>query len=1216
MKTLIQAAVFAVIAALAIPLSAPLAMAQATYGSLTGAVNDSSGAVITGAAVTAKNVATGIESKTASNNEGQYTFAQLPPGTYLLTVEKQGFKKGEFQDVAILVGQTQSIDVTLQAGQVSETVTVTAGGAELLQKEQAQVSNTFESRKVVELPTNIAGGGIDTLALLAPGVVPGFGNVNSNGTTLSVNGNRARSNNFTIDGQDNNDLSIGGPAYFVGNNDAVSEFQIITNNFSAEYGRNLGAVVNVSTKSGTNSYRGSLAWFHRDRKALDALTNIERRGGRKDPPPFLYNVFNGTVGGPVIRDKIFFFGSFQEITQRASTLGQSGNPAIATEELGRLGSAFPNNPAIQAIVKYSAFANTGVGDLRERTDRSRTEFITINGVRYRVAYPERQVTNADNNPDITARGDWNITDKHRVWYRHLYQKQQNHFGTGTVSSGYLGDVPASSVNTGFNLTSQLSNTSVNEFRFVFSRLSVIFGGGCEGKFVGCIPDPANVGQAVTNISLTGIQSQRINATTGAVENTGVSLQGFGAATNLPQGRQVSTYQYTDNFSKSLGLHQLKFGVDLRHLTNSVPFLPFINGGYAFSTVTRLINNTPNTVQLALGQFTIAYKENDQFYYFQDDYRIKDNLTLNLGVRYEYTGQPVNTLYDITRKREADPATALFKQSLPIEARIVPKVPADKNNIAPRLGFAWRPRSSSGWMKKMLGEQDETVIRGGYAVAYDPGFYNILLNVSTASPGVFLNTTTNAETGTATFPLVGDATGASIAAFAQSAGLVVKNTFDPKFFSQTKVSGDFHAPYSQQWSLGIQRQIARNNVVEVRYIGNHGVSLFQTINRNPRIDRLINGFTLNVRTGFNANGTSITTPIAFPSFKNLVPTGLTPLVAGTAPCVNDPATTTLDESAQCNGRIQPASIVRSRENTAQSTYHGLQTQYQGRLWNQLSIGASFTYSKALDNASEIFAFAENAAGQNPFNIGDAEKGLSGQHRKYSSSFNFLYEFPFLKNQEGIIGRVLGGWQLNGIYYLASGRRFTPQQNFNRLNVAASYEDATWDSSFIGLDSLRPFAGNRDAPKNSVGISQIDATFLYPNVAAQDLNGFYSLNELNKGHVVVVTPKDVRLILNGPGAAKIFNTPFGNVARNSEAGPTLNDLNLGVFKNFRITERFKLQFRVDSYNALNHKNPGVGFNAGGDFPTNTIESAGSTDGYYDFGALAGARRAWQFGLKLLF
>src|SRR6185295_2829817 len=351
MKKLTSAAVLLMLATLVFPFMTPAALAQATTGSLRGVVSDDKGAVIADADVVAKNDATGNESKTKSNGEGLYNFARLAPGTYTLSVQKQGFKKGEFQQVTVSIGQDATIDAVLMAGLASETVTVTATGEELIQKEQVQVSSTFEARKVAELPSNIAGGGIDTLALLAPGVVPGVGNVNGNGTTFSVNGNRARSNNFTIDGADNNDLSIGGPNYFVDNQDTVAEFQVITNNFSAEYGRNQGAIVNIVTKAGTNDFHGTVYWAHRDRKNFDSLTNFEKRGGQKDPTPFMYNVYRGTVGGRVIKDKLFFFASYQKITGRESFLEQSDNPTIAPEELSKLETiaGFASNPALQAL---------------------------------------------------------------------------------------------------------------------------------------------------------------------------------------------------------------------------------------------------------------------------------------------------------------------------------------------------------------------------------------------------------------------------------------------------------------------------------------------------------------------------------------------------------------------------------------------------------------------------------------------------------------------------------------------------------------------------------------------------------------------------------------------------------------------------------------------------------------------------------------------------
>jgi outer membrane receptor protein involved in Fe transport len=1204
MKRLTFSAIFLILSTLVFPFTAPVALAQATAGGLRGVVSDSTGAVIVEADVTAKNTATGVETRSKSNSEGLYNFPNLLPGIYLLIVEKQGFKRQELQGVTVNAGQVNTIDAILQAGQLTETVTVTASGAELVQKEQAQISNTFESRKVADLPSNIAGGGIDTLALLAPGIVPGFGNVNSNGTTLSVNGNRARSNNFTIDGADNNDLSIGGPNYFVDNQDMVAEFQVITNNFSAEYGRNQGAVVNIITKAGSNEFHGTAFWAHRDRKLFDTMTNIERRGGREEAPPFLYNVYSGTLGGPVIKDKLFFFASYQRITGRATTLSQSTNPTIAPEELSRLESlpGFSSNPILQVLRNFSAFAITDVGNLRERTDFPTNETVTIAGQTFRVAYPEREFGQPFDAPEFSARADWTINDRHSLWFRQLYQSADNKNAlTSPASGGFIGDIPTESKISTAQFTSQLSGTSVNEFRFNFNRLSVIFGGGCEGR-KGCIPDPLSAfEETLANITFNGFAS-----------SGGANLQTIGPATNLPQGRTVDVYQFTDNYSKTYGKHQFKMGADIRRLDNTVPFLPNANGAFRFPSANAIAQNRPSFVNLAAGTITIDYKETDQFYYFNDDWRIKDNLTLNLGVRYEYIGQPINTLNELSVERESNPATAIWRQSLPLEARTFGKLPADKNNFAPRIGFAWRPRFGDTGLGKMLfGEQDSTVIRGGYSIAYDPPFYNLLLNISTSSPLVFLNTTVNPAAGAVAFPLPsGNPTGGAVQEFARSSNIIATNLFDPKFFSQTIVSKDFYLPYAQQFSFGIQREISRDNVVEARWVATKGTGLFQTLNRNPRVLNLLNGFTANVP-GLGA--------VTFPAFPNLVPQGITAQVAGQGGCVDNPATTTLNEAAQCNGRVLPQGLVRSRENTANSIYHSLQTRYQGRLFNQLNWGMSYTWSKALDNASEVFSFQESAAPQDPFGINGPEKSFSGFDRRHAFSLNFIWDVPLFKNQEGVIGNALGGWQLNGTYFLANGLRFTPSQLFNVFGLGAgrSYGDPTWDGGFLGLDSLRPFFGNPDAPRGAVGISQVDAALIF-GIPASDINGFWSFNELNTtGNTVAVSRDQVRYIFNGPGAARIFNNPYGNATRGFEVGPRLNNFNFGIFKNFRIKENWKLRFSLDMFNAFNHPNPGVGFIALDAVPNIFIEGEQAAGvPFNDRTEMEFARRALQLGLKFIF
>jgi hypothetical protein len=1035
---------------------------------------------------------------------------------------------------------------------------------------------------------------------LAPGVVPGFGNVNSNGTTLSVNGNRARSNNFTIDGADNNDLSIGGPNYFVDNQDIVAEFQVITNNFSAEYGRNQGAIVNVVTKSGTNQFHGTAGWIHRDQKLFDALTNIERRGGSlEDPLPRLQNVYTGTIGGPILKDRLFFFTSYQRITVRESFLSQAGNPTIAASDLAKIETipGYASNPVLQTLRNFSAFAITDFGTVRERTDLSQTNTIVLGGVTLRTAFPERIVPLPVNQPEFSARGDFTINDKHSVWYRHLYQSEA---GENFLfnAAGFTGNIPFSSkIGTG-QWTSQISGTSVNEFRFNYNKLSVIFGGGCEG-LKSCIPHPDQIGEGLTNITFNGLTSG------------GTTLQGIGAATNLPQGRVVTVYQFADNFSKTMGKHQLKMGADIRRLTNAVPFLPNVNGAFRFPSATAVTQNRPSFVNLAAGQVEISYNETDQFYYFNDDFRIKDNLTLNLGLRYEYIGQPINTLNKLSVFRESDPAQALWKQSLPLEARTLAKLDADKNNWAPRLGFAWRPGGGdSGIGKWLLGEQDQTVIRGGYTISYDPPFYNLMLNISTSSPLVFLNTTLNpAAPAAVTFPLPSNPIGANVLQFATSNQIIARNIFDPRFFSQTIVSNNFYLPYAQQYQFGIQRELTRDNVVEARWVATKGTGLFQTLNRNPRVDRLLSGFTANVPGLGNVN---------FPGFPGLLPPGTTAQVAGVGACVDDPATVTLNEAAACNGRVLPQALVRARENTASSIYHSLQTRYQGRVANQVDFTASYTWSKALDNASEVFTFQEASGSQHPFNTNAAERSYSGFDRRHAFSMSWIWDIPVYKDQKGVLGRIAGGWQLNGVFVLANGLRFTPSQflNFAVLGANRSYDDTGWAGSFLGQDLLRPFYGNRNAPRNSVGISQVDAAMMF-GIPAVDANGFWSFNELNStGDTRAVSRDEVRYIFNGPGAARIFQNPFGDVCRGCETGPRLNNLNLGVFKNIRLREAWKLRFSLDIFNALNHKNPGYGFNAGTAIPDRFVDDAGAEDGFNERTGMEGARRVLQFGLKFIF
>lgn len=1214
--------------------------AQATTGSLRGVVVDAAGSVVAGATVKIKNEGTGIETSLVTNSEGAYSVPALPPGSYSITTEASGFKRSVRTGVQIKVGIVNPADVNLEAGNVSETVTVTGGSEDTLQTAQSQISTTIDTRRVQDLPSNGAGGGIDTLALLIPGVVANrVGGTNTNGTGLSVNGNRGRSNNFQIDGSDNNDLSVGGPALFVDFQDSIQEFQVVTNNFDARFGRNQGAIVNIVTKSGTSEFHGSAFWHHQDTKVLNSLDNIQRRSGITENDPSLYNVFGGTVGGPVYvpgygaggptlwKDRAFFFFAYQGIRNPSSFTSRSTSLGILPGEFSRLQSSFPGNAVISTIATFSPWAIPGarlnvtsvgtpistafnlsaatgcpraiaVGSTPPAGCGTYTAYVNpatgqpfLTGGAYdtlnfgtaaapnlfQAAQYERTRPTDYTETYWSLRFDVRPTNKDNVNFRYLKQSSVSKNGLGTISSGFTGDIPAGSTNYGGTWARQFTNSTLNELRINYQRIGVEFGGGCDATTPGCIPGPDKIGVALANVAFpVALGITKTN-----------TMPAIGPATNLPQGRIGKVYQVADNFSWNIGNHSVTLGAEFKYLDTIVPFLPNFNGSYSFNSLARIQNNAPNAVSITLGDPLLAFKEKDQYYFVQDDFKLRPNLTLNLGVRYEYTGQPINVLSDVSTARESNPSTSFFNPSLPLAARTVPRTPADKNNFAPRVGFAYTPR----FWKKLFGEE-ATVFRGGFSIAYDAAFYNILLNVQNAAPfsvALVVPTSSLPATGSPA-PLPNNPYGNVVRAAAAASGILPLGVLNPIYLAQTNVASDFRAPYSEQFSFGMQRQIGRKHIAEVRYVGTRGIGLFQNINGNFFVGPLVNGFTRN--------------GITFPSFASQLPAGTVAQV-----CVD--VAGTLDNEGACNNRQFRQGGLTTRANTAQSTYHSLQARYNGRFLNDaLSVNASYTWSKTIDDASEIFAFGDIASpnAQNPFCINSCERSLSNLDRPQAFSTNFIFDLPFYKDQRGIVGRLLGGWQFNGTYILTSGAAFTPSNNVaGSLGLGGTYLTA----------GDRPFWGNPNADRRLVGISQTDA-FLVFGVPIVNPNGFWSMNQLNStGASVAITPNDVRYIINGPGSAKIFGTPFGNVARNSERGPIFNNLNLSVFKNISVWENVKVQLRAEAFNFLNHPNPGFGVASGGTLPGITLTSAGVAGGAFnEFQDIAYANRVVQVGLRIVF
>ena len=512
---------------------------------------------------------------------------------------------------------------------------------------------------------------------------------------------------------------------------------------------------------------------------------------------------------------------------------------------------------------------------------------------------------------------------------------------------------------------------------------------------------------------------------------------FGLATNLPQDRQVHNTQYQSNVTAVFGHHNLKFGGEFDHQSSPNHFLPSINGGYTFisagttNAFSQFIQGKGSSLSLTNGPFNFDFRENDTAFYGQDDWRIKSNLTLNIGLRWEWDQQAINLLHDISVNNVN---SGFWAAGLPASVTEIPKIPEDLNNFGPNLGFAWTPRI----LQKLTGHE-QTVVRGGYRIAYDPAYYNIFLNVATLAPVVNSGTINNVG-------LPSDLTGKGV----QTAFLpLIPNGQNPGARNQTRVDPNFVNPYVEQWSFSIERQFSSKVSFETRYVGNHGVGNFQTINGNPLIC-----------SAFNAGGTC-TAGLAVQD-PSLIPSGITPCTPAQATAAGNP---------NAKGRVDcNFTNLRIRNNGAWSKYNGLQTEFKMRAFHGVTANVAYTWSKATDNVSEIFSSTGGVTtpiAQNPFDASHGESGVAAQSFPHVVSTYLIYEVPWMKNQQGFLGHVLGGWQLSGTHRFQSGAPITPSQNTNNGDP---YCDAGFNNALIGatLDSSVRWSAIPTLPSTHQGV----------------------------------------------------------------------------------------------------------------------------------------------------
>jgi hypothetical protein len=1105
--------------------------AQVSKGSISGNVTDAQGAAVSDAAVVAASKDSNQNFSATTDSAGLFRLSLLPPGTYRLEITKTGFRKLVFDNVDVGVGADRGMGaLKMEIGEIASMIEVTAA-LPLLQTTEAQISNSFTAATLQTFAGVLENQGLDNLALTVPGVVNNrdLGFSNTNGTGFAVNGLRGRNNDQQIDGQNNNDNSVGGPGLFLSDAEFVQEYQITTSNFGAEYGRNSGSVVNIITKSGTNVVHGSV-YGTESNSVLNALSNTQKAfEGLTKPARFNDAFVGGTIGGPLWRDHVFFFGGLDTEIVSQQQVYATGLSTPNIGGIATLDACYPGSASVAALKAHGPYAIGGGNPTPQGTIQTSSLTDCADGVERTLELQgvQRALSTGSKSYNFPIKLDIQ-TAKNHFYGRYLYNRSTffNADSFGTAAAGYPVNVPALSQDYAFSWARTLTSRMTNEFRATYGRLNVEFGGNSIGNTV---PSQGGIDTAVTRILFSD-----------------PSLLPYGPATNAPQGRIVNTYQVQDNWNYFRGRHSLKAGVNFTYQRSPNKFLPSVNGEFRFADWAGYGANVPNRIRIASGDPTLDFREKDTFLYFGDDVKIKNNLTLNLGITWSYYGQPANLFHDRTVKNQSG-SDPLWDPTLPLSVTTFPSIPAPSNSWGPNVGFAWTPG-----LGRLTGN-GKTVIRGGYRLAYDPAFYNIYLNISSAAPNVLLNTLTGTSaTGN---PLPSDPLGPAVRTELQP--FLLTGIFDPRRFNETNVTPDFGPQKVHSWSLGVQRDLGGSAVVEVRYVGNHGTHLFQTVNGNPYIAGLA---------------------AQFPSIDL---SGLTPCAAA------DAQVTAAIGRANCD-----QGVVRTRTNSGYSDYNGLQTEFRStQLWHQLALKTGYTFSKTTDNASEIFstgaAGASTAFAQSQVNFTGQEHGLSGLDFRHNWTVSFYEEIPAFRSQQGVLGHILGGWAVSGSYFISSGQPYTPVQgalscfsNFLSCGGASSSNpyDGPFNNAFVGADgALRPFLGNPSAPVSSVGIfgtdacSNFGATGTEPFCDPAFANSLLSLNAINAtGAATVVTSKDVHFIANTDQAVTLFGTPFGNAGRNTLRDAWSNIGNFSLSKSVKVRENFKVVWHMTMLNAFNHPN----------------------------------------------
>jgi hypothetical protein len=951
--------------------------AQSTSGDIVGTVTDKNGAAISGADVSAKNTETGVVTAVKAGTEGNFHIPNLPAGMYDITGTAQGFAPYVLKGFQVNLNNTATATLMLSVGSTSTNVEVSVEAAAVLDTTTVQLQSSFETEELKNFPTASVGNGVLNLSLLVPGVASS-GAIGA-GTGPSVGGQRPRADNYQIEGIDNNNKTVTGPLVYVPN-DAVGEFTVVTNQFSPEFGHSAGGQFNTVVSSGTNRIHGEAYEFFQNRN-LNAANAIE--GGKVPIPRYDFNRYGGQVGGPIKKDKLFYFGNFER-----QTTGQSNSYFLCTPTadgmsmLGTIPNLNPNNLGI--FTKYTTVSPSQVDASADNAcfnSTSGPQTLTVyDGAKYNSdlgvfgsgnAYDiplgnfNVQAPNFLNFDVLTTSADWTISPKDSFRGRYIYNK---YTGIDTAASlpAFFQPLPQRFHIIALSEYHNFTPNLINEARIGYNRFSQFYVSG--------------------NYSFPGLDS---------FPNLWLYDSGFldiGPDGNAPQTTVQNLYQFTDNIGWVKGKHSFKFGFDGRKFISPQSFTQRVRGDYEWNFLTEYLHDVAPTAfgERSTGNF-FFYGDQTAFYgYANDVWRITEKLSLNYGLRYEFTSVPFGQRSQILNEAASVPGLIAFGVPQP-----------QYKNFLPRFGINYAVNP-------------ETSVRAGFGMATDVLYDNLGI---LAFPPQYSSTN---DVGVSPSPQPGDPSFLTNGGLPKGTGTLA--TFDTIADQRAATSAwvpDQKLPYAETWTLGVQHVFAKDYTAEVRYVGTRGIHLptQNQINVQPRIDA----------------------------------THYLPTYISSAP--SDAELAGLPNTlAQLKARSNIVDAFRTAGFTSKittfmpwssSNYNGLATSLTRRFTHGLLLDFAYTWSKTMDDATAD-VFSTVLTPRRPQNSRDVSADYSRSALDHANRLTLagVWDVPYFKQSGWFMKNLVGNWEIAPIYTYESPEYFTVLSGINsNLNGDSTAIDRT-------------------------------------------------------------------------------------------------------------------------------------------------------------------------------